>query len=56
MANIFLTGTSATYASPSANERSLSFAGALNKVLTLTGNKVTRGIPNVYLDAEDYKD
>jgi hypothetical protein len=56
MANIFLTGTSATYASPSASERSLSFAGVLNKVLTLTGNTVTWGSPSVFMEAEDYKD
>lgn len=55
MANIFLTGTSGTYASPSSNERSLSFAGVLNKVLNLTGNNVTWSSPNVFTEPEDLK-
>jgi hypothetical protein len=56
MANIFLTGTSGTYASPSANDRTLSFAGALNKVLNLTGNKVTWASPSVFMESKDFEE
>ena len=56
MANIFLTGTSGTYASPSSNERSLSFAGVLNKTLNLTGNNVTWASPSVFTEVDDLKE
>jgi hypothetical protein len=54
MANIFLTGVSATYASPKASDKSLSFAGALNRVLTSVGDEVTWASPSVFMDKEDF--
>lgn len=56
MAKIFLTGTSGTYASPSSNDRSLNFAGVLNKALTFSGHGVTWASPSVHTQTEDLKD
>lgn len=55
MANIFLTGVSASYASPEANQRTLSFAGLINKVLKETGNDVTWASPSVLTEKEDFE-
>ena len=52
MSKVFLTGMSAPQASPSANQKSLSFAGALNKVLTSAGHEVTWASPSVYMTEE----
>lgn len=49
MSKIFLTGMTAPQASPSANIKSLSFAGLLNKVLTSAGHEVTWASPSVYM-------
>lgn len=49
MSKIFLTGMTAPQASPSANTKSLSFAGLLNKVLTVAGHEVTWASPSVYM-------
>jgi hypothetical protein len=54
MANIFLTGVSATYASPKASDKSLNLAGALNRVLTSVGDEVTWASPSVFMDKEDF--
>ena len=52
MSKVFLTGMSAPQASPSANQKALSFAGAINKVLTAGGHEVTWASPSVYMTAE----
>lgn len=52
MSKIFLTGMSAPHASPSANSKSLSFAGVINKVLTDAGHDVTWASPSVYMTTE----
>lgn len=49
MSKVFLTGMSAPQASPSANQKSLSFAGVLNQVLTSAGHEVTWASPSVYM-------
>ena len=52
MSKVFLTGMSAPQASPSANQKSLSFAGVLNQVLTSAGHEVTWASPSVYMTRE----
>jgi hypothetical protein len=52
MSKVFLTGMSAPQASPSANQKALSYAGAINKVLTESGHEVTWASPSVYMTAE----
>jgi len=52
MSKVFLTGMSAPQASPSANQKSLSFAGVLNQVLTSSGHEVTWASPSVYMTKE----
>jgi len=47
MAKIYLTGMTASQASPSANIRSLAFAGVMNKVLTHGGHEVVWGDPDL---------
>jgi len=53
MSNILLTGMSASQASRSANEKSLNFAGVLNRVLTDLGHNVVWIDPDINLSAED---
>ena len=53
MANIYLTGMTASQASANANNRSLSFSGVLYKVLISAGHNVTWGDPQVAYTAED---
>jgi hypothetical protein len=47
MANIYLTGMTAPQASPSANQKSLSFSGVLHSVLVSAGHNVTWGDPSL---------
>jgi hypothetical protein len=49
MSKVFLTGMSAPQASPSANQKSFTFAGLLNKVLTDAGHEVNWASPSVYM-------
>lgn len=52
MSKIFLTGMSAPQASPSANSKSLSFAGLINMALTAAGHEVIWASPSVYMTRE----
>lgn len=52
MSRVFLTGMSAPQASSSANQKSFTFAGLLNKVLTDAGHEVTWASPSVYMTEE----
>ena len=52
MSKVFLTGMSAPQASPSANQKSFTFAGLLNKVLTDAGHEVVWASPSVYMTEE----
>jgi hypothetical protein len=52
MSKVFLTGMSAPQASSSANQKSLSFAGVLNQVLTSAGHEVTWASPSVHMTME----
>lgn len=52
MSKIFLTGMSAPQASPSANDKSLSFAGLINMALTDAGHEVVWASPSVYMTSE----
>jgi hypothetical protein len=52
MSKVFLTGMSAPQASPNANQKSLSFAGVVNKVLTDAGHEVVWGDPSVHMTAD----
>lgn len=52
MSKVFLTGMSAPQASSSANQKSFTFAGLLNKVLTNAGHEVTWASPSVYMTQE----
>lgn len=52
MSKIFLTGMSAPQASPSANLKSLSYAGIINQVLTSAGHEVVWASPSVYMTRE----
>lgn len=47
MAKIYLTGMTASQASPGANTRNLAFAGVLNKVLLSRGHEITWGDPSL---------
>ena len=53
MSNIFITGMSAQHASPNANAKNLSFAGAINAVLGSNSNhEVTWASPSIYMTKE----
>lgn len=47
MAKIYLTGMTASQASPNANSKNLAFAGVLHKVLTSSGHEVTWADPEL---------
>ena len=52
MSKVFLTGMSAPQASPSTNQKTLTYAGVLNKVLVSAGHEVTWASPSVHMTAE----
>lgn len=56
MAKIFLTGMTSAHCSSDLNNRSLNFAGVINKVLTLAGHTVVWGNPSVYMSKKQFSD
>jgi regulator of sigma D len=56
MAKIFLTGMTSAQCSSELNNRSLNFAGVMNKVLTSAGHTVAWGNPSVYMSKEQFSE